>query len=392
MHRFFRFLRTDDTIQPQAFFRMQGDGASSESAGAQTVNEFALRLFSRAALNTPNVLHSPLSVATALQLTAMGVTPASVAGEEIDALVGRHGAAARTVSTADVNFVVATSAWLSSAVLDEFKQKAEEMGADVRTNMSSVSAVNQWVSERTGGKIDTILTQLPENLVALIVSAVYFQAAWTVQFSRAETVPHEFDGVDYEVPLMRMKDVVLPYARVETSAGVVRLADVPYGRDKAFSAVVVVPADGVTVDAVVGSLRADGSQWAAWTAAMQATKLEVLALPRFELTHGAASVKSVLRDMGLHAVFTANVSAPPLAAMTHDLQAFVSDVLHLATVRCTEEGTVAAAAAAVVVQTRSLTIGGPRVVADRPFLFAIRERASGALLFVGRVDRPQVIE
>lgn len=363
---------------------------SVRTGDASSFNSFAIRLFCASATE-PDVLLSPVSLASALSLAATGATANSPAASQFRDVVPASIPSASSVQTSDVTLSVATSAWLSTAARDEFKVAATKLGADVRPAPESVRTVNNWVSEKTNGKIRTILQDLPNDLVGLIINAVYFQAAWTVRFDKRDTMPQPFEGMSKDVPLMKMKDATVPYALLQIPSGSIRLADLPYGTNKLYSATVVVPEDDLSLDAVISYLNSAPTQWGRWINAMKDAKLSTLAIPRFKLEYGVSSVKPMLQKLGLQAPFIANVTAPPLARMTDDPRAFVSDVLHKATVECTEEGTVASAASAVVIQTRSLIIGGPLLVADRPFLFAIRERASGALFFMGRVDNPQQV-
>ena len=67
---------------------------------------------------------------------------------------------------------------------------------------------------------------------------------------------------------------------------------------------------------------------------------------------------------------------------------YVRAALHQAVVSVDEEGTEAAAATAVVMTTESAEPERVSVTVDRPFIFLIRDRATGTVLFLGRVMQP----
>ena len=106
-------------------------------------------------------------------------------------------------------------------------------------------------------------------------------------------------------------------------------------------------------------------------------------MPRFTFST-ATPLKNVLSIMGMPDAFggTADFSgidgAPDL---------YVSEVIHQAMIAVDEKGTEAAAATAVVVETTS-AVFGENLTVDRPFLFAIRDEATGTILFLGRVVDP----
>ncbi len=164
----------------------------------------------------------------------------------------------------------------------------------------------------------------------------------------------------------------------------------PYGAGR-FRALLVLPSD-----ASPGALSALASQ-PSGAAALRALRASLaptrvaLSLPRFQLDYGVASLKKALQAMGLSPAFAASAAAPGFSVMSDDPDVHLSDVLHKAVVEVTEEGTVAAAATAAVMATRSMVVQAPieRVVFDRPFVMVIEEADSGAPLFLGTVVRPR---
>jgi serpin B len=109
-------------------------------------------------------------------------------------------------------------------------------------------------------------------------------------------------------------------------------------------------------------------------------------VPKFKMT-SKFNLGSVLRAMGMTAAFSRNAD---FSGMTGNRDLFISAVVHQAYVDVNEEGTEAAAATGVVMK---LTSAGPERIpifrADHPFIFLIRDKASGSILFLGRVMNPQ---
>jgi serpin B len=114
-------------------------------------------------------------------------------------------------------------------------------------------------------------------------------------------------------------------------------------------------------------------------AALRSEQLE-LSLPKFELRTNKSLSKSLI-DLGLGAAFG---TSGDFSRMSTEAQLGISDVVHQSFVKVSETGTEAAAATAVIIGVTSVPQTRP-VVIDRPFVFAIRDDATGAIVFLGRV-------
>ncbi len=246
--------------------------------------------------------------------------------------------------------------------------------------------INSWVNSQTQGKIPTIVPDvIPENVVAYLINAIYFKGNWSIQFDKDRTQPGTFHlraGSATTVPMMSHKHAV-PVASLLD--GGIRVIDLPYG-GKAFSMTIVLPRDANGIDSLVPALT--GARWSAWTTALDAAgggMSQDLYLPKFVLTYGL-NMKSVLSALGMPSAFDCNGGADftRMAALPPG-RLCITDVRHKATVDVNEEGTVAAAATSVGIGFNS--VPAPLRV-DRPFVFVIRERFSGTILFMGRVMNP----
>ena len=119
-----------------------------------------------------------------------------------------------------------------------------------------------------------------------------------------------------------------------------------------------------------------------WIGKVRRTKVDTW-FPKFKMT-SEFSLSQQLQALGMKKAF----GGADFSGMDGSKRLYLSAVLHKAFVEVNEEGTAAAAATAVVVRTRSARPMGPRFRADHPFLFLIRDKATGSILFLGRYAEP----
>ncbi len=111
----------------------------------------------------------------------------------------------------------------------------------------------------------------------------------------------------------------------------------------------------------------------------------ILQLPRFE-ARTALGLVPALQALGMRAAFdptTADFSAMVDPSTSEPL--YLANVLHQGFVHVDEAGTTAAAATAAVIATRSAL---PSFRVDQPFVFVIRDKLTGAIMFIGRIADP----
>ena len=233
------------------------------------------------------------------------------------------------------------------------------------------STINGWVADRTNDKIQDLLPEgsIDQLTRLVLTNAIYFSAAWAHPFEAAATADGTFTTAGGPVTAPMMHEV----AEASYGAGAgYQAAELPYDGDQ-LSMVVIVPdalaSFEATLTAVVQSLS---------------TADLTLTLPRFRYTT-PLSLGAALQALGMVDAFSPAADFSGIDG-ARDLQ--ITGVLHKGFVGVDEAGTEAAAATAVVVGTTS--VPEPHVLAvDRPFLFLIRDRPTGAILFVGRVVDPR---
>jgi serpin B len=361
-----------------------------------------------------NLFVSPLSLSEGLGLALLGAR--GQAEMEIRGLLGWDAArrpellvrdyARFLTETGDekVALSVANALWLSNDLTFEdgyLRSARAAFGATVGTidfgddPQGSANRINSWVAEQTRDRITRIVdaSGFNDSTAAVLTNAVWFKADWTVPFEDGST--GEFtrgDGSKIDIHLMER---IAPMQYRETREG--QAVALPYGTDGRFVMEVFLPKDLATMrrweqnlGALSFSLATQGSD-AKFDLGAEETREVFLRLPQFEARFDK-SVKQALIAAGIPCAFSENcadfsgMAKAPLK---------IDDVAHATFLRVDEKGTEAAAVTAVkivVTGARLLPDDLPRMIVDRPFLVTIRDRASGALIFIGRIADPTPVE
>jgi serpin B len=239
------------------------------------------------------------------------------------------------------------------------------------------------VNDKTHGKISKIVDEIPDEAVMFLINAIYFKGIWQYEFDEENTTDGSFyltNGAPVTVPFMKQTTSLLHMTGESFS-----MVELPYGRGN-FSMVVMLPQPGYSTDDVIASLNTEN--WDAWRD-MLAKKNVDLSLPKFTFEY-RNELNDELDSMGMGVAFT---GAADFSGINGTGNLFISKVLHKTFVEVNEEGTEAAAVTSVQIDLTSYPGSGNTVFnVDRPFLFAIRETTTGAILFIGRVQNPLVKE
>ncbi len=244
----------------------------------------------------------------------------------------------------------------------------------------SRQTINGWVAEQTEERIKNLIPAgIINNTTRLVLTnAIYFNASWKFPFKPAETSDQPFTtlaGETVQVPTMHINHK-LRYAEAETWQAV----ELPYSGDE-LSMVALLPKSGA-MDDVEGTLAQ--SLVDAFNG-LQERGVE-MSMPKFEVTR-EASLKDPLIALGMSDAF----GNADFSGMTENASLAIQDVVHKAFVSVDEAGTEAAAATAVIVNETSVPESA-EIYLNRPFIFAIRDNATGAVLFLGRIADPSKAE
>lgn len=389
--------------------RAQAQRADWLEAAAAANNAFGVALFDQLTEATDgNLFLSPFSVSQALAMTYAGAE-GETAEQMADALAladlasdsvhGALGALDRSLaresegddddSERTFRLAIANALWVEATygVEPEFLDTlARGYGAGVRgvdfINESDASReqINAWVADETDDRIEELLPagSIDDLTRLVIANAIHFDAAWRQTFDRiGEATFNRLDGSTEPVEMMSRRGPT-PFGEGDGY----KAAELTY-RGGAYSMLLIVPDEGEyeRVEARMG----DGLLAEAVGTPRDEADV-ALELPPFEF-RSELELEEPLEALGMVDAFDpeqADFTAINPEAREHGLH--VSDVFHDAFVRVDEEGTEAAAATGAVIGI----VSAPRhsLTVDRPFLFAIRDRESGAVLFLGRVLDP----
>lgn len=385
--------------------RVVADPADAALA-AEAINAFGLELLREGIPGGENAVLSPASIVLALAMAragARGETAAEmddvlrdVASDENDAWLNALDAALANRSgtfkdrfnkDADVLLRIANQAFaqgdfpMESAYLDAL---AARFGSGirlvdfVRNAEGARQDINAWVEERTEGRIPELLPAgtVDEMTRLVLVNAVYLKAAWQAPFGEKATTPsafHRLDGSTVVVPTMH-GTFDFPYAEGDDWQAI----ELPYvGRQ--LGMLIILPDELTAFEAAL-----DGTTLKKITKALEA-KPVALSLPRFGI-ESKLDLNAVLEAMGMPLAF--DPSGADFSGITPVDDLYISGVIHQANIDVDEEGTEAAAATGVIMRVTSAPPPPSPMNVDRPFLFALRDMETGAILFLGRVVEP----
>lgn len=395
--------RLSDTSLPEPHW-----GIEKLRSFAADQNDFALALYGQLLQRPGNLFFSPFSIRTALAMTYAGARSETAAqmGKAV-----RFASSDETVHEAfgeliqrlnadgggKYEMTVANSLWsqdgapLQRGFLDLIARHYGG-GMNVVDFRHAVEAarlrINRWVEEKTKQKIRELIPAggLVKDTRLVLVNAVYFKGMWVLQFSKIATRDEPFyleGGGKVQAPLMHQHEEVR-YLHADGFQAV----DLDY-RGGDLSMLVFLPdkKDGLR-DL---ETRLSAGILHDCVAKMRVREVELF-LPRFRMTWGSVEIGAQLSALGMPLAFApeADFSGMNGHEPPHKDSLFISAVFHKAFVEVSEEGTEAAAATAVVGKIRGMASPPPVPVfrADHPFLFAIRDRKSTAILFLGRVANP----
>jgi serpin B len=269
--------------------------------------------------------------------------------------------------------------------LEYFDLLAANYGAEMRhldfaSEETARTAINDWVSQHTEGRIEGLVPAdvLDASTRLVLTNAVDFKAAWARQFDPRRTQYGVFHLLDGSSVMARMMHQAELFAYTEGPD--YQAVELPYDGHE-IAMVILLPAQG-RFEEVESSLDAGGVE--AMLDGLAEREVS-LALPRFEFEAGF-DLEAVLAAMGMPQAFTAQAD---FSGMNSEGELFIGDVIHRATISVGEAGTEATGATAVVVPTTGEAMEVMTVTVDRPFLFLIRDLQTGTMLFLGRVVDPR---
>ena len=381
---------------------------SAQGAGqaAAAINAFGIDYYVQALTKSGNAVASPASIVLALSMAqegAVGDTAAQIdkvlhgasgtdSGNGINSLDRALSALSGTYSNSrgdeePLTLRIANAPFAQSnyafrqAYLDVL---ASRHGAAVRLVDFKADAegarrqINAWVADRTDNRIPALLDSLDDSTRLVLVNAIYLKASWLTPFEESATQDAPFvrtDGSKVNVPTM---STLLESGRYAAGTGW-QAVELPYA-GPSLAMTVIVPDDLAAFEKTF-----DAASFAAITAALAPSSVD-LTLPRFKI-ESKTDLATELSAMGMPLAF--DRARADFSGITTEEPLYISKGIHQANISVDEKGTEGAAATAVVMLAGSAPIAKVATVhVDRPFIFAVRDTATGAILFLGRVVDP----
>lgn len=366
----------------------------------QQDNEFALDLFRRTIASTDekNVFISPLSVSIALGMAWNGAdnetrtemeTALKMSGMTVDQINEYYQIMQTALPDVDpsTKLNIANSLWYRQgfAVKNTYLQVNKNyFNAEIReldfAKAGAVDTINQWCADKTNNLIKEPLDQISAEAVMYLINAIYFKGIWVKQFDKKNTFETNFNaegGGQVRVDMMQQLDTFAYY-----QDEMAQYLDMPYG-NKAFSMTAILPKEGKTTNDVLNTL--DLQKWGSIVSHMGPQKVQVY-FPKFK-TKGDYELKDPLMEMGMLKAFADEADFSKIS----DWKLIISRILHSTYCDVNEEGTEAAAVTIIEFELTSMP-DYPVFYANRPFIFVIREKSTGVILFMGKMGKVELYE
>ncbi|MBS1717317.1 MAG: serpin family protein [Armatimonadetes bacterium] len=255
---------------------------------------------------------------------------------------------------------------------------ADTKTLDFKQQDDAGKAINDWVSEKTAGKIPSLVDKLPTDTKVVLTNAVYFHGMWTTPFKKEMTRPADFTKSDGKVKSVDMMQLSGMIAGGESKDA--QWIVLPYGKGRA-QMTVVLPAKGVKWEDFLKGLTAQ--QLTKWNAT--ATKHDSLVrVPSFKFD-STLDLKAIMPALGLKETLSDKAD---FSGISVKQRLIIDQFIHKTYIDVNEEGTEAAAATGITMMPTAVRVQEFTFTADRPFLYFITEATSGALLFAGYEAAP----
>lgn len=385
---------------------------------AQSIDAFSIDLYARIATTPGNLVVSPASIAIAFGMTHAGAKGKTAEEMATVLHVSDSGLDSQQWHTAmggllaqwnglkdrerpdympELKLSVANrlfgdkAAKFHAAYLDGIARdyRAPMEPVDYRTAFEPArQRINTWVEEQTYDRIKNLVPSGGVNADTrlVLVNAVYFKAQWMNTFSESATSPAPFfvDGTNkHDVPMMSRTGYI---RHGSVPADGVVVVELPY-ENGPFAMDIIMPSDRAGLPALEAKL--DMKRLQGWLDSTRQDRVD-LKLPKFRIDPpDPLRLSATLRDMGMPTAFTEAADFTGMAPKEEQLM--ISEAFHKAFIEVDEKGTEAAAATAVVMRAGGAPPSNEPIpiAVDRPFLFVVRDTASGAILFMGRVADPR---
>ena len=346
-------------------------------------------LYHASSAENSNICLSPLSVQLALAMTATGAegetqeqmynTIGKNICDEAENIISRFN---EEIKDCELN--LANSIWINNRlkVKDEFINSNKSIyDAEIRNipfDKSAIGKINGWCKENTKGKIDEIIDRVDANNMMYLINALYFKAPWWNPFRPENTRKQPFttaDGNVVEAEMMKQSFKTSYYID-----DTVQIATMPF--QGGFEIIFILPRYEKDINDAIRHLS---THYKNCTDKMEIYKVD-FSVPKFK-TEFSMNIRDILYGMGMQRAFSNEAQFGKIS----DNPLYIDEVIHKTFISIDESGAEAAAVTAVSMRAGAFM---PReekratMILDRPFIYAIKDRKTGSIFFVGTVCNP----
>ena len=350
-----------------------------------------------------NVMISPLSVSLALAMTYNGADgdtkeamekTLELNGLTVDEINENYKMLIDALASVDpkVLMSIANSIWYEQTFeveQDFINVNQNYFNAEVSPldfiNPDAVITINNWVADKTNEKITEIINEIPPLAVMYLINAIYFKGIWKYEFDESDTEEKPFylsDGTTKDVPMM-VQEASFNYF----SNDFIQAVEMPYGTGN-YSMIIMLPQYNKTLHDIIDQLS--NENWNSWLSEFYEAEKVQIHLPKFKFEYkNLLNDELINMDMGI--AFSGSADFSKINPLE---QLFISRVIHKSFIEVNEEGTEAAAVTAVEISLTSAG-GGETAIpfyVNQPFVFAIKEKYTNTIVFLGRVMEPEYEE
>lgn len=287
-------------------------------------------------------------------------------------------------------FYSANAAWIQKDFhfLPEYIKSIEAYNAkikavDFKNTLKREDArrqMNTWVENQTRQKIKHLIRKgdVDDQTRLVLINAIYFDAKWQYEFPAKMTKERPFNGDKNNTCEFMHNEAEYAWVQNENYAAI----ELPY-QSELSSMFVILPNANSDISKILEEFDAE-----AFNEMCQSMKKEKLriGIPKFNLS-SCTQMKKQLMKMGMLRAFTQDAN---FKGMNGKRNLMIDEVIHQAVIDVNESGTKASAATAVVVREKQQKVI-PEFIADRPFIFVIKENKLGSILFAGVLENPLIL-
>lgn len=350
--------------------------------------DFSVKLLQSTCEEEENTLVSPMSVLSALAMTANGARGETrsqmenTLGGTVEQL---NGALTGLGQEEDSPLYLANSIWFAEGGRitpnpDFLQINADYYRAGVFEapfDQTTVTDINRWVKEHTHGMVEEILKKIPHDTVMYLINALAFEAEWENPYQKDDVWQQAFTnqaGEVQQVSMMHSEETF--YLRDDQAQGFMK-----YYQGGRYAFVALLPDKGNSVLDYVEGL--DGQQLKALLD--NPTSVPVMTtMPKFE-SEMEVDLREVLKEMGMDLPFDSAQADFTDLGTSPEGNLYINQVFHKAYLEVEEKGTRGGAATAVEMNTEAAPEEQMVVTLDRPFVYMVVDTSSMLPVFMGTV-------